>query len=207
MFTTRHIVSFFVRGEPAPGGSKNAFVPTNKQTGEPFRGPGGRIIVNVVDAGGERTKEWRKRVAWEGKAHFRGSPVNLPLQVALTFYLRRPKAHFTLNGLRPDAPEFHMQTPDVIKLARSTEDALTGIAWLDDCTSIQVTPKKFWNTDNTLDGYEAQPGCLIEISEILSSREQSQELDLTTSCPAPSTPTPRPKTEAFPKEDLNDLPI
>ncbi len=44
-------VAITVQGEPAPGGSKNAFL--HRATG--------RIV--VTDAGGKRNKDWRKAVA------------------------------------------------------------------------------------------------------------------------------------------------
>lgn len=195
MFNTRHIVSFFVRGEPAPGGSKNAFVPTDKN-GNPYRRENGGIVVNVVDAGGKANKVWRKAVGWTGKGKFHGQLLTGALEVKYTFYMPRPKAHFgtgkNASILKADAPEFHLQKPDALKLMRACEDALTGVVWVDDCTTIEAVTRKLWNTDNEIAAHYHHPGCLIEISEILSRREQPQELLLTLppACPPPiSTPT------------------
>lgn len=211
MFNTRHICSFFIHGVPAPGGSKNAFVPTNKQTGEPFRGPGGRIIVNVVDAGGERTKEWRKAVAWTGKSEWRRQPLlQGALKVHMEFYIPRPKSHYGSGKnaavLRPDAPGFHTHPADALKYARSTEDALTEIIWRDDSQTVSLTTEKRWATENRHQDYEFQPGCWIDIYEVLTCKsdtaEQVQELNFTTPCPPPTT-TPVPKRTSVPTGDDN----
>lgn len=200
MFTTRHMISFFIHGVPAPGGSKSAFVPTNKKTGEPFRGPGGRIIVNVVDAGGDRTKEWRKSVAWAGKAEWRYKPLLTgPLKVHMEFYIPRPKAHYGTGKnsltLRSDAPEFHTHPADAIKYARSTEDALTSIIWQDDSQTVSLTTEKRWTTENQHSDNEGQPGCWIDIYEVITAKPQPSEqtLEFDLSCPAPTTTT-TPKT-------------
>jgi Holliday junction resolvase RusA-like endonuclease len=115
------MISFFVEGIPAPGGSK-------KYVGH----RGGRAI--IVDMGGKRTKDWRSCVAKEGRKAMSGKPLMAgPLHVTMEFFMPRPKKHFKSNGeLRPDAPYWHTNTPDALKLARSTEDALTGIVWEDD---------------------------------------------------------------------------
>jgi Holliday junction resolvase RusA-like endonuclease len=44
----------------------------------------------------------------------------------------RPRAHFGARGLRPAAPAWPTVRPDVLKLARAVEDALTGLVWRDD---------------------------------------------------------------------------
>lgn len=199
MFTTRHVCSFFVPGIAAPGGSKSAFVPTDKQ-GQPFRRPGGSIVVNVTDAGGEKNKVWRKAVAWTGKAEWRRQPLlQGALKVHMEFYLQRPKSHYGTGKnaamLRADAPEFHTYAPDALKLARSTEDALTEIVWVDDCLSVSLTTEKHWATENQHEDHKGEPGCWIDIYEVLTAKtepsEQPQELNL--SCPAPTT-TPTPTT-------------
>lgn len=154
-------IRFEVRGLPAPGGSKSAFVPTNKKTGEPYRGPGGRIIVNVVDSGGERTKNWRQDVAAAALQAMRAAdsaPLTGPIAVELVFHMPRPKSHFRSNGiaLKPSAPLYHVTRPDVLKLARSTEDACTGICWRDDAQIVKETLEK---------AFSDQSGAWITIRE------------------------------------------
>lgn len=205
MFTTVPVASFFVRGEPAPGGSKT-FMPAREKNGsiktEWKERAGGRgqyesVIGFYMDAGGKRNEAWKKIVAWTGKDIFRGQLLDKPLSVVMTFYMPRPLCAFgsgrNASILKPSADEFHMQDPDSTKLQRSTEDALNGIAWVDDNRVQQITSRKLWNTYNETPGHLHYPGCLIEISEIVSTRPATLELALTIPAPCPppiSTPTP-----------------
>lgn len=116
-------VSFYAAGIPGPGGSKIAA--HNKVTEKTW----------VRDAGGKKTKEWRKAVALEARRWFPRNPkfVDTPLIVDCRFELRRPKNHFTAKGeLRDDAPKYPIVQPDSTKLFRSTEDALQDIAFDND---------------------------------------------------------------------------
>jgi len=202
MFTTRPVASFFVRGEPAPGGSKT-FMPAREKDGSiktewkpraDGRGEYQSVIGFYVDSGGKRNEAWKKAVAWTGKGHFRGNPLDKPLSVQMTFYMPRPQSAFGTGRnaliLKPSADEFHMQDPDSTKLQRSTEDALNKIAWVDDNRVQEITSRKLWSSENETPGHLRHSGCLIEISEILSQREQPQELSLPLCPPPPSTPTP-----------------
>lgn len=139
--------SFFVHGTPAPGGSKNAFVP-RKKDGSPVTRANGSIMVNMVDAG-KNNKKWREVVAWYARGFMGGrKPFKGPIKVEFVFFIRRPEAHYRTGGfshmLRPDAPAFHIQAPDALKLARSTEDACTGIIWEDDSQNIVGRQEKRW---------------------------------------------------------------
>lgn len=130
-------IRFFVAGDPAPGGSKQAFVPLHPKTKQPYRSASGRIVVNVVDDAGKRNKEWRGLVsaaAMEAMRLADSVPLTGAIEVELLFQIKRPKSHFRSNGftLRPDAPLRHVTRPDLTKFARSTEDACTGRVWADD---------------------------------------------------------------------------
>lgn len=126
-------VIFTVYGIPKPGGSKTAFVPTNRSTGEPFR-KNGRIIVNITDA--SKNKEWKQAVVAAAFNAFPCEPWTCPIEVEFHFTMPRPKSHYRTGiraaELRPDAPGMHAHAPDATKLVRSTEDALTGRLWKDD---------------------------------------------------------------------------
>lgn len=129
-------ISFFVPGVPAPGGSKR-FVGIGKKTG--------RAI--LIDAGGERNKNWRSIVAICGRDAMRKSDALFqgPLRVKFDFIMPRRKGDWNSKGdLKPNAPFYHTTKPDALKLARSTEDALTGIAWNDDAqTAILDITKRY----------------------------------------------------------------
>lgn len=116
-------VAFTVYGNAAPAGSKRAFV--NPKTG--------RAIVTDDSKG---SKPWKAEVKAAAGAVMAGRPLlEGPLFLALTFYRPRPRGHFTgtgelsAAGRRAIAPT---TKPDVLKLARAVEDALTGIVWRDD---------------------------------------------------------------------------
>ena len=116
------MVAFDVEGIPSPGGSKSA-----------FRTKSGRIV--VVDAGGAKTKTWRRSVAAAGRiAMGSGAMLAAPIALYIDFRMPRPKAHYLSDGttIRPGAPALPIVRPDATKLLRSTEDALTGIVWRDD---------------------------------------------------------------------------
>lgn len=129
-------ISFFVPGIPAPGGSKR-FVGHSKKTG--------RAI--LIDAAGERNKNWRSIVGVVGSAKMReallGMQFNGPLRVRFDFVMSRPKHHFNRKGeLKESSPMYHTTRPDALKLARSTEDALTGIVWNDDAQTAMLEISK-----------------------------------------------------------------
>lgn len=117
-------LEFFVPGIPAPGGSKR-FVGFGKSTG--------RAI--LIDAAGQRNKDWRALVGQCGHLAMQGDPVHEtgPLEVWVEFIMPRRKGDLRANGeLKPSAPFYHITKPDALKLTRSTEDALTGVVWRDD---------------------------------------------------------------------------
>lgn len=148
---------FFVPGIPAPGGSKNAFA---LKKGGVYTGR-----VAVVDAGGQKTKDWRSAVkefainAVKQHSHEAFMPFAGQIEVELTFRMPRPKSHFRSNGLelKPGSPRAHVFKPDVLKLARSTEDAMTGICYVDDAQIVKEIIEKV---------YSDQPGAWIVIREI-----------------------------------------
>lgn len=127
-------VEFFVAGLPAPGGSKRGF---------PIKGRDGRVHVAMTEAGGERTKNWRASVALAAQGAFVIGPLEGPVMLELWFYMPRPKAHRRKDGgLVSWAPIYPAKKPDLTKLVRSTEDALTGIAWLDDAQVVEQHVRK-----------------------------------------------------------------
>lgn len=163
-------LSFFVAGTPAPGGSKTAFA-LRRRDGSLVTRPNGAPVINMTDAGGEGNKQWRKDCAMQAKVAMRGCAIfQCALHVRFEFRVARPKAHFRANGdLRENAPKFPTGRPDVLKLSRSTEDALTEIVWIDDALIVREEIAKV---------YAAHPidtGCQITIS-VMETQEQQSEL-------------------------------
>lgn len=122
----RLVYEFDVYGTPAPQGSKKAFI--NARTGR----------AQVKEQLAERINSWRADVRQTGLDH-RIEDLGLldaPLVVDLIFTFMRPKNHYgtgrNATVLKPSAPPRPAGMPDLSKLARSTEDALTAVLWKDD---------------------------------------------------------------------------
>lgn len=139
--TLHKVVDFFVPGDPAPGGNKCA-LPIMRH-GAPVCRPSGRPIFNMVEAksdkGRERTRNWRANVATFAAMAMNGQSllVSESLYVECVFFLSRPKSHYRTGRyageLKPNQPGRPTVKPDTLKLMRSTEDAMTGVVWRDDC--------------------------------------------------------------------------
>lgn len=160
-----NLIEFFVEGIAAPGGSKSAYVPRKRDGSFVFRAGSNSPVVNMTDAGGKKNKEWRKLVAIAGRKFMKGAPLILsPLKVEFIFFMPRPKSHYRTGRnahlLHTEAPLWHVQKPDALKLARSTEDALTSIIWRDDCANVRICAEKRWC--HSLD----KPGCQVRIIAI-----------------------------------------
>ena len=120
------IISFTAIGKPQPAGSKS---------GAPIRRRNGSIGVAMRDSN-PRAKPWQAIVANAAREAYSGDLLRGPLEVSMTFFLPRPKSHFgtgrNAGKLKPSAPKYPTVKPDALKLARGTEDALTGVVWADD---------------------------------------------------------------------------
>lgn len=172
----RVVLRFTVAGKAQPAGSKSAFVPTNKKTGQPYRDRNGRIIVNVVDAN-PNAKDWQKQVAQVAAQLWGARPLlNVPLAVMFLFYRVRPNNHYRTGRnahlLKDDAPDYPASQPDVLKVARGVEDALTDVVWRDDALIVHEELRKEWGT---------HAGVQITIATMpkLSSDQRSLALDST----------------------------
>ena len=128
-------VNFFVPGIPKPGGSKTA-----------FRSKRGKMIVTDSCKG---VKPWRAAVAQLARDNdVTMIPRGIPVSLLLVFTIPRPKGHYgtgkNANKLKPGAPPFPTGRPDVLKLARAVEDALTGILWYDDAQIVKESLQKLY---------------------------------------------------------------
>jgi Holliday junction resolvase RusA-like endonuclease len=134
-------VTIRVYGTPAPQGSKRAFairkggVPTGK--------------VAVIESSHDRIKAWRQAVIDEAIQVKNWPALDGPLAVSICFFLKRPQNHYgtgrNAGTLKPTAPPYPCGTPDLGKLARSTEDALTAAGiWHDDALVVDEHIKKMY---------------------------------------------------------------
>ena len=129
-------VSFTVIGKPQPAGSKRGF---------PIKRSNGTIGVAISDSN-PKAKEWKSIVIDACQEAYKGPLLRGHLAVYMTFYLPRPKGHFgsgrNAHLLRQASPKFPTVKPDVLKLARGTEDALTGVLWGDDAQTVDLCLSK-----------------------------------------------------------------
>lgn len=102
---------------------------------------------------------WKYQVRAAAKDKWDGKTMEGPLNVTMTFYFPRPKAHLKANGdLRLGAPAFHAQKPDRDNCEKAVLDALTGLGvFKDDCQVCGGPVLKRWSPTT--------PGVLVRISE------------------------------------------
>jgi Holliday junction resolvase RusA-like endonuclease len=128
------LAHFEIRATPRPQGSKR-FVGHAKN--------GRAILVESSDKG---VRDWRVSVIDAAKTAYaeRGRLV-CPVVLEVTFYFARPKSHYGKRGLLPSAPAHHTQKPDLSKIIRGLEDAMTDAAiWRDDSTVVEIRARKEW---------------------------------------------------------------
>lgn len=143
-----------VQGLPAPQGSK--------------RHVGNGVMVESS----RHVKPWREDVRAAALAQL-GDDWQLldgPLLVSMTFSFARPKSHYRTGRnahlLRDLAPMFPHGMPDLSKLARATEDALTRVLWTDDSRVVEYErlAKRYARpSDDAADDVLPSPGCVIRV--------------------------------------------
>jgi Holliday junction resolvase RusA-like endonuclease len=144
-----------VYGLPAPQGSK-------KHLGN-----------GVMVESSKHVKPWRQDVKYAALAATQAvpgwAPLDGPLVAAMTFAFARPKGHYRTGRnshlLRDTAPARPAVYPDLSKIIRSTEDALTGLAWVDDSRVVEYRHlAKHYTTDaDTAPDVLDAPGAVIHI--------------------------------------------
>jgi Holliday junction resolvase RusA-like endonuclease len=160
-------VTFTVAGKPETQGSKQPFVPQYGD-GRPVRrhknGCAAKdeptlakdgfeckcpIMANTVEDNKDALDAWRAAVGFTARAAMRSRPLLEGLVVAQFLFVRpRPKAHYGTGRnermLKDSAPAAPATTPDVLKLARAVEDALTGVVYIDDSQIVdEVIAKRY----------------------------------------------------------------
>jgi Holliday junction resolvase RusA-like endonuclease len=128
-------IEFTVYGKPAQMGSKKAFV------------RGNRAI--ITDDNSKQRKQWANAVATAAAEAMDGKPLmDGPVSLLVIFFFARPKSHYgsgkNAKTLKSSAPERHAQSPDLDKLVRCLNDALTGIVFRDDRQVWHITAGRCW---------------------------------------------------------------
>lgn len=117
-------IEITVYGTPGPQGSKR------------------HVGKGIMIESSKKVAPWREAVKHATMQARTGPPLDGPLIVRMVFTFARPQSHYRSGRnshlLRDDAPLAPCGKPDVSKLARSTEDALTDIgAWKDDARVVE----------------------------------------------------------------------
>jgi Holliday junction resolvase RusA-like endonuclease len=150
-----------VYGRPAPQGSKRAF---SIRKGGVHTGR-----VAMVEQTSSTLKPWREAVKTAALEARNGRPpLDGPLSVGITFFLGRPKGHYgtgrNAEQLRDSAPSHPAGMPDLSKLARSTEDALTDAGiWTDDARIVDEQLSKHYAGQTA---YLNVPGARIAVCQL-----------------------------------------
>jgi len=131
-------VDFYVIGRPQPAGSKRAFA---------IRAGGQLTGRTAVADANPRARSWQHQVT--SAAPHLEHLLTGPLALEVTFMLARPVGHYgqgrNRHRLRPAAPAYPAVRPDVTKLLRGVEDALTGVLWRDDAQIVTQTARKLYS--------------------------------------------------------------
>lgn len=153
-----------VYGAPAPQGSKRAVI--HRGTGRP-----------VVMEQSKKLKPWREGVKHAALDVIGGMgqpwhqpPLDGALVVDMVFTTTRPKSHYRTGRnahlLRDDAPPRPIGAPDLSKLARSTEDALTDAGvWVDDARVTEYGRLAKVYADEDPDALD-RPGAIIRVRRL-----------------------------------------
>jgi Holliday junction resolvase RusA-like endonuclease len=155
-------ISFRVLGLPAPQGSKRAF--RNSHTGR----------IHMVESSA-KVKPWRQDVAAAAVRYIEGLNVagvgwellTGPVRLQIMFVLPRPKGHWRTGRnahlLRDSAPAYPAGKPDISKLVRATEDALTNVVWRDDSQVVELIAAKMYVNGNE------RPGAHVHVRSYLAT--------------------------------------
>ncbi|HEU4344035.1 MAG TPA: RusA family crossover junction endodeoxyribonuclease [Candidatus Binatia bacterium] len=145
---TKPPIKFFVPGIPKTAGSKRAFMK-----------PGMKFPI-IVDDAGQAGKDWRGDIKRFASEYASLNLITSPLEVTFTFQMPRPKGHFgsgsNSQAVKASAPKVPTTKPDLLKMARAAEDALTGVIWVDDSQIV----------DEHLHKRYGAPGMWVEIREL-----------------------------------------
>ena len=121
-------VSFTVHGKPMAQGSMTPFI--DKRSGQARMKPTNKGML-----------PYRQEVAQTAHVEFRGRMFGKhePVELEVQFWISRPAG-------APKKRTHPAVKPDLDKLVRLVNDALTGIAYLDDGQVCKVTAQKFYGT-------------------------------------------------------------
>lgn len=144
-------VQFTVLGVAAPQGSKT------------------RTKWGSMREDNPRTMPWRQEVAAVAKKAMGGMDLLLgPVRLTVECLFPRPKSHYRTGkraaDLKANAPGWVHTKPDLSKLVRAIEDAMTGIVFRDDSQVCETHSRKTYST--------VEPYALITVEQIQEQHGQ-----------------------------------
>ena len=147
-------ITFMVLGEPTPEGSTRAYYIKSLD----------RTVTTHQNKKG--LQAWRNRIATEAQRALEGREWTCDTAsayaVSVEFVLSRPPSVPIHKRLRPTVK------PDIDKLVRAINDALTGILFVDDCQVVSMTMSKEY-------GNEKRPGAYVAVSRYLNQAEREKK--------------------------------
>lgn len=148
------MIAIEILGIPRPGGSKTAGISRKS----------GRLFVRPANP---NTSIWRAQVEVAARQQYSGPLLTSAIDMTYEFRFPRPQAHFCTGKrsaeLKKTAPYWHTSKPDLTKIIRSTEDALTGIVWSDDSKVCRRVELKRYCSENE------RPGVSMKIRTLEST--------------------------------------
>ncbi|MGW0495080.1 RusA family crossover junction endodeoxyribonuclease [Streptomyces sp. NPDC003007] len=146
-------ISLTVYGLPAPQGSKR------------------HVGNGVMIESSKKVKPWRQDVKQAALDAVTGltdwTPLDGPLVASMVFTFARPKGHYRTGRnahlLRDSAPARPAVTPDLSKILRATEDALTGVVWADDARVVGYARLGKFYAGTDVQDVLSMPGCVIRV--------------------------------------------
>jgi Holliday junction resolvase RusA-like endonuclease len=125
--TSENIIRFTVYGTPVPQGSMRAFLPKGHTR-------------PIITADNPKTKPWRQEIANVALLYARHRTIKEgPIWMYVDFFFERPKSLKKTVARK-------ITKPDLSKLVRALEDALTGIIYKDDAQIVSCMASKHFGS-------------------------------------------------------------
>lgn len=168
------VLTFTAAGTAVPQGSKTA-----RPVG------GGRW--GVVDAKKEELAEWRRNVGQEALRAWKGKPlIEGPVLLQLVFVRVRKDGHLlgggrlSADGRTPRKMLASGMAPDLGKIGRGVEDALTGVVLKDDSLIVWTEYRKLWGRSERvlITVWTLDPGDASVLYRVLPDDEAREQLEL-----------------------------
>lgn len=118
--------------------------------GDPVPQPRARITVrgkhgHAYTPSDHKIHAYRASIAAAAKAAGADPTDAAPITLIVDLVFARPKSHYRKSGLKEDAPR--LPRPDCSNCLKGIEDALNGIAWVDDSQVGRVVVEKSYGTE------------------------------------------------------------